>query len=1341
MNRLCLPWLFLFVFSAPLFAEVYVPPELEPWRQWVLERDNQHQHADCPFMFDEFKRVCRWPRNLSIKVDGNGGRFLLDVTVYGPTWVPLPGDQRYWPMDVKNNGEILPVRGAQTPEVYLPKGTHRISGEWRWSRLPETLAVPDDIALATLTVNGQRGATQRDAKGQLWLRGKTEKKRANEQNSQQVRVYRHLSDELPLIMTTQVQLDVSGYKRELLIGPALPEGFALTAISSPLPARVEDDGSLRVQVEPGTWQLELEARAVTGKVEQIQLNQAKGGWPQQEVWVYEAKRHLRQTTITGVPTVDPSQTRLPPKWKNLPAYAVTHEDRFTIKELQRGDSVPAENSLSLSRDIWLSFDGQRFTQQDHISGTLNQGWRLSLHPQYTLGRATVDGQPQLITQLNEQGGHGVELRQSRLKLTALSEVAKQTSLPTSGWLARFDKMSAHLHLPPGWALLAAKGVDRAQGAWLGKWTLWDIFLVMITVVAVARLCSWPVGLLAAATLVLIFHRTHAPLFIWLNIAAVIGLLRLAKEPAKSWLLRYQYLSFALLALILVPFIAQELKRAVYPQLERPQVLTNYSQADLAVQAEPEFLHDEEVVVSAAKSARSESYALPQMLSKPAETPRYRVDPDAVIQTGPGLPQWQWQTLSLSWNGPVSADDVLSLYLIPPWLSRLGHVMSVLLCLMLTAALVKHAGLLSHLRDMKKRIHPLPSTSALLLLVFLGSALPLDTVRAQPDQSVLDELYKRLTQAPACLPACASIGRAHLEAKPTELSLELVFDIHEHAVAVPLPVTHDGWQPEQVWVGNNEAVLQRNPQGALIVALAKGRHLVRLTGAVNQQQVSLPFELNLNNLSYSVEGWQVSGVVDGRVPGKTVQLLATTQEQENTEERLTPNTVAPFVRVVREFNLGLDWTVTTRVERIAPRSGQIQVAIPLIDNEQPTTAGISREGDKVVAVLAASQRQLSWTSSLPKTEHLPLTAPSAFDWAEVWVVNVASLWHMDYTGLAPIKETKNGADYLPRWQPRPGETLLITITRPAPSPGSSLTINNVFINHSLGINNQTTELSFNTLSSIGQEYRFTPPPGVVVTGVEIDSIAQPLDPDQQVVTLPLRPAEQQVRIHWRHDEGATILSTMPAIDFGQEVSNISSRMAVPKNRWPLLVGGPSLGPAVLWWSILLTVTLIAVLLGYWQALPLKRRDWVLLALGTATVGAFVPVLFIIWLALLAYRTRYITKVKQNYFRLIQVALIMLGALALLSLLTTIPSGLLSRPDMHIVGNQSSAYALKWFEDISAGSVEQGWLLSLPMWTYQVAMLLWSLWLATQLMTWLKWAWLQLNAGGFWDPQVQDKPEAE
>ncbi len=56
----------------------------------------------------------------------------------------------------------------------------------------------------------------------------------------------------------------------------------------------------------------------------------------------------------------------------------------------------------------------------------------------------------------------------------------------------------------------------------------------------------------------------------------------------------------------------------------------------------------------------------------------------------------------------------------------------------------------------------------------------------------------------------------------------------------------------------------------------------------------------------------------------------------------------------------------------------------------------------------------------------------------------------------------------------------------------------------------------------------------------------------------------------------------------------------------------------------------------------------------------------------------------------------------------------------VGNMSSAYNLNWYQDRSASTLPQAWVVSVPLMVYRVLMLLWALWLAFSLLKWLTWA---------------------
>ena len=50
-----------------------------------------------------------------------------------------------------------------------------------------------------------------------------------------ISVFRKLTDDNPLLLTTRLVLAVSGKSREVLLGRALPDGFEAQAVESELP--------------------------------------------------------------------------------------------------------------------------------------------------------------------------------------------------------------------------------------------------------------------------------------------------------------------------------------------------------------------------------------------------------------------------------------------------------------------------------------------------------------------------------------------------------------------------------------------------------------------------------------------------------------------------------------------------------------------------------------------------------------------------------------------------------------------------------------------------------------------------------------------------------------------------------------------------------------------------------------------------------------------------------------------------------------------------------------------------------------------------------------------------
>jgi hypothetical protein len=262
--------------AAPL-ARGDVPEPLRPWVDWVLRG---HESETCPFLHAQGEKQCVWPGRLELALDARGGRFVQELYVAAESEVPLPGAAESWPEDVRVDGAGAPVfeRGGR-PALRLARGVHKLEGRFVWSTLPPLLVIPAETGVVALRVGGASVPfPRRDAEGRLWLRDAEAAPEPREAEDQvQIKVHRRVVDEIPLLLETRIMLRVSGAARDEQLGRALPDGFVPTALLGPLPARLEPDGRLRVQVRPGNWLFTLAARS-EGPVASLTLPaQPEGG--------------------------------------------------------------------------------------------------------------------------------------------------------------------------------------------------------------------------------------------------------------------------------------------------------------------------------------------------------------------------------------------------------------------------------------------------------------------------------------------------------------------------------------------------------------------------------------------------------------------------------------------------------------------------------------------------------------------------------------------------------------------------------------------------------------------------------------------------------------------------------------------------------------------------------------------------------------------------------------------------------------------------------------------------------------------------------------------------------
>lgn len=1317
-----------------------VPEPLKPWIGWVSE---DRPELACPFLYNsQEQKRCSWPTRLSLDLTPAKGAFSISWKVYKESWVSLPGDGRHWPLNVTVNGKPALVMDRNgIPSIKLAAGpAYQIKGEFLWDAIPDNLTIPVDTGLIGVAVNSAVMPAPIIKDGQLWLKqsdGGLDKPE-NIQNNLEVQVFRKIIDDVPLQVLTRLELDVSGEQREVKLPFPLLDGFIPLQLQSPLPARLEPDGQLIAQVRPGQWQIEILARA-TQNPDTMAYPPASKDWPESEIWVFEARPELRVVEIENLSAIDASQTNLPEDWKPLPAYKINRGQALGFKVIRRGDPEPEPNQLSITRRLWLDFDGKGYTVNDAINGKMTSGWRLNALPDTQLGKVTLDGNNQLITQQAGTNKQGVELRKGAVMLDADSRVIGDIDrLSAVGWEQSFHNVSAELNLPPGWRLLAARGVDNVPDSWISRWTLLDLFLVLITALATGRLWNRYWGALALITLVIIWHEPGAPQYIWLNILAATALLGvLPRGRFYSAARAYRNACWLGLVVIALPFMVSQVRMGIYPQLEYPwQVIQAVNRADMAVTSMPAAVPMEAArprqLGEMAKTLRKEAYdrAMPEQSLSSAyyggsSVNLERVDPKAKVQTGPGLPQWQWNKVYLSWNGSVDAGQQLDLWYLSPRMTMLLNFLRVALIALLALLMFGVA------EKFRLRFRPASPWLLLWFLVLPLVSMPSSKVYADyPSETLLNELKNRLLEVeiPDCLPGCAQIQQMHMTITDKTLVISLEIDAQE-PVMLPLPSEYNQWFPNQV-LDNGEAAQALYRDNNLWISLEKGKHTVVLNGATPLlSKFTLPLPLKPNRVTVEKAGWEVVGLHENGWPDEQLQFSRIQQTRtDKTRPGLEPGVLPPFVRVERTLSLGLDWHVITRIIRISPADSAVVLNVPLLPGESVTSPGARIRDNAVEVNMAARQTVMQWESTLEKSAKIDLTAPPTELWIEVWKADVSPIWHIEPSGIPMIHLNSEG-QWLPEWHPWPGEKITLEITRPQAVEGQTLTIDNSSLSVKPGQRTRDAELKISLRSSQGSQHTLILPEKAVLQSVVIDGQTQPIRQQGRKLTVPVNPGKQEVLISWQESQAIAMALTTPRVDLGQDSVNTNLSVGLGQDRWVLFVMGPRMGPAILFWGVLIVIFILSLGLGKIPLTPLKGRHWFLLLVGLSQIPMASAGIVIAWLMGLGWRAKQ-SPAGWRYFNALQIVFGGLTLLALGVLFAAVAQGLLNSPDMQITGNQSSAFLLNWYQDRSLSILPAATVISVPLIVYRLLMLAWALWLAVSLLNWLKWGWGCFSSNGLW-----------
>ncbi|HEY6123750.1 MAG TPA: hypothetical protein VIV63_03800, partial [Steroidobacteraceae bacterium] len=713
----------------------------------------------------------------------------------------------------------------------------------------------------------------------------------------------------------------------------------------------------------------------------------------------------------------------------------------------------------------------------------------------------------------------------------------------------------------------------------------------------------------------------------------------------------------------------------------------------------------------------------------------------VLQAGPGIPAWRYNSYNYFWTGPVETADTVRFIYVGPVVMFFWRIIGTLAVTVLFLWLARLSFGGTWTLPSMPFARRAAATALLLVVAFAG----VSPARAQsqpnpapstPGTELLSELKSRLTAAPRCAPRCAEITAANVSVNGERLDVVLQVSALAN-IAVAMPHASDRWQLDEVSVDSRAAVaIARNSDTSLWVPLTPGAHSVRLSGRLaSAESIQLVFPQPPRVIDVRASGWTVNGVNESRLVAGSLELARERTAQRAGDTLEAGSEFPGFVRVERVFNLDLDWTIDTEVVRIAPQRAALSVEVPLVKGESVLTPGVEvRNGETALVGLGTGESSTRWHSGLARAETLELSVPADASRSEVWSFEVNPQWNVSFEGFAPVlPQNVDAAVWSFRYMPRPGEKLTLKVTRPKPVSGTTLAIDAVTQTIEVGRRSSNTTLRFSSRSTQGGRHVIKLPPDARVTSVLFDQQPQQLRPEKGELPLSLTPGSHEIEVRWERSEDVGVRTHPPAVDLQSQASNISLGITLPESRWTLFAWGPGVGPAVLYWGELVVFVGIAWLLGRWSRSPLRFSEWLLLGLGLSTLSWWVFTFTGLWLIAMKWREGWVPHeaLSRTRFNAVQALLALLTLFVITTLVFSgIRNGLLAAPDMGIISTVYAGGALSWFQDQTKGVIETPTVISAPMWVYRALFFAWASWMAFALVRWLRWAFNAWKTNGLW-----------
>jgi len=802
---------------------------------------------------------------------------------------------------------------------------------------------------------------------------------------------------------------------------------------------------------------------------------------------------------------------------------------------------------------------------------------------------------------------------------------------------------------------------------------------------------------------------------------------------KSLVRGYAITSIIIAVCSILLFSALEIRSVIHPQLEVNDVSawrfpnTNEAPAP-AVVVKKKMSRDYDAAVESIQVTGSR-------LSQTKKIERYR--PDALMQAGSGVPDWEWHKYRIDWHSPVAKDQTFKLIVLSKNTNRALKLAGVALTMLWLYLLLRHLLPAKLTLGTSKNL-----ASAAVILLMLPMYSPESFADEMPNEYLLKQLESRLTQAPECAPHCSTINTLDVIIEQGNLSLTMsVHALESSAISLP---QSQMWRPQKLSVNDQQAEQLIRKRGWVYIPIPKGISTIKLSGKVadvNTFQLAfndLPKHLTVHNSTQ----WEIVGNNGHKLLSNALEFIATSPKRsksnagKSSQEVATRYTYKPLVKVTRHIFLEQTWTVKTTVSRIAPQTGSINTKVLMLPGEQIISGDITQSNRRVDVNIPAGVNTINWQSTLSPSSLLTIVAPNDGLTIEDWRLVMSPSLHVDFSGLPVIFEQPNSdAYYVYSFAPHPGEALAINVSQPNAVKGQVLAIDSVDVTVHQGTRTAKLAIVIDYRSTRGGEHVVSLPQSYQLKEVTSDGKLINVQIEQGQLAIPILPGEHKIIIRMRNEDTGSWLFSAPEINLNAPTSNISTEVNISKQRWILWTNGPLVGPAVLYWGELLVFILLALLASRFKFSPLSTLSWIALGVGLSLNYWGVLILIVVWFGALTSASYRPKDLNRNLFNFSQLMLYALSIAAISSLIFTVPTSLLSSPSMGIDGNNSYGNHLRWFMDKSSGELPAISVVNVSVLFYKGIMLAWVIWLSFSVLNWLKWAWARIGEQGFWKAPIK------